>query len=456
MVKYGKLLEEEFIRDLHYSQKRIIGAEVELQAVQANGRAVTWQQVSNFFKDLVSIGWEPVRDGKRGLVVGVKNSKTKHSVSDYILTDTGYCLIELSMAPEYNLHKVRERYIKLVKIATKIAEKNDFKLLSYGIQPVTKPSFKLLSPRKRYIFFRRVAKNPQFRAATTIISSNQANVNMKNPQETIASLNTLLMLVPLQLALFANSPVWAGRLHPRFKVIRPVFWYGAYEPWRTGMPMRPFRDLEDYFRYIWGLEAFLVVRDGKYYEIEGKPPFTFYLKYGGYGHAVGSKTRIKLIPLSDDIIYHNGFVWWESRIKTPYNSVYIENRTCCTQPPGEQMTVFAFNLGVVENLEGVAKASKGLMWQDFLDARYSAMMHTLKGKIGNVPIYEFASKVLKAAEIGLKKRGLGEEKYFKPLWERIRTKESPADRITKIYKKEGIKGLIEYSKLTLKKESLDD
>lgn len=452
MIKYGKLLEEEYLQGLKYSQKRIIGAEIELEAVQENGRAVTWKQVSNFFTNLIKLGWEAVRDRKRGPIIGVKHSATKHGLNDYILTDTGYCLIELVLAPEYDLHKVKVRYKKLLKLVIQTGEKNKIKFLGYGIQPITKPSFKLLSPKKRNVFFRRLSKSPEYRAGTTIIASNQSNINMKNPEELINCLNVLLMIVPIQIALFANTPIWAGKLHPRYKAIRPIFWYGAYEPWRVGMPMRPFRNIEDYFRHIWGLGTFLVIRNEKYYEVEGKPPFTFYLQYGGYGKEVDGQKRIKLTPNRDDIIYHNGFVWWDCRIKTPYNSVYIENRVCPTQPPGEQMTVFAFNLGIVENLEGVKKALRGLSWQDFLDARYSAMTQALRGKIANQSISEVALRVLKAAQMGLKRRGLGEEIYLDPLWERISQKESPADKLIKIYKKEGIKGLIEYTTLKIEKE----
>jgi len=451
MVKFDLPIEERFIKSLKYSQKRMVGVEVEFVAVKKTGRAIDWDMVQKIFRDFIDKEWEVVRDGKRGPIVGVKNKKKKNNLYDYILTDTGYCLFEIITAPREDLHQVNRRFEEIKRKLVRIAKRHGVYLLAYGIQPITPPSFKLLTPRKRYTFFRKISKPHAYQAGTTIIAAGQSNINLRNEEETIRAFNLLSATVPLQTALFANSPIWRGKIHPKYKVIRSVFWRGKYDPWRVGMPPRPFRSLDDYFRHVWSLEAFLVKRNDKYYEVVNKPQFMFYLEYGGKGRPVESKNKklINLKPEREDIDIHNTFVWWDSRLKTTTKTVYLENRDCATQPPGEQMSVFAFHLGLVENLDRLERYMSRFHYNDLRNSRYEALTKTLRTKIKDKPITEFAYKLVKIAEEGLKKRGLKEEKYLEPLYERIDKKQSPADKMIKIYKQGGINSVIRYNRLDL-------
>ncbi len=455
MFKFDLPIEEKFIKSLKYSQKRMIGIEVELVAIKKNGRAVSWEDVQNIFRDFIDKDWEAVHDGKNGPIVGVKNKKQKNNWFDYILTDNGFCLLEIITAPRENLNDVYIRFEEIKKKLVNIAKKNNVYILSYGIQPITPPSFKLLTPRKRYVFFRKIANPHVYQSGTTIIAAEQTNINLRSKEEAARVFNALSATVPIQTALFANSPIWSGKVHPKYKVIRAIFWRGKYDPWRVGMPPRPFRNLEDYFRHIWSLETFLVKRgDDKYYEVLKKPQFMFYLEYGGKGKLVGDKNAkiVNLKPERSDIDLHNTFVWWDNRLKTTTKTVYIENRDCATQPPKEEMTVFAFHLGIVENVAKVEKILSKYHYSDLRNARYEALTKALKAKIGDEPITDLAQKLVEAAREGLKKRGMGEEKFLIPLFERIKAKESPADKMIKIYKKGGIEAVIRYNRLDLNLE----
>lgn len=446
-----KTIEDQFIKSLKFSQKRMIGIEVELIGIKKNGRALDWDQIQSVFRDFIDKDWEPVRDGKKGPIVGVKNKKKKNNWYDYILTDTGYCLIEIITAPQENLHLVHNRYEEIKRKLANIGKKYDVYFLAYGIQPLTSPSFKLLTPRRRYAFFRKISNPHPYQAGTTIIASGQSNINLRDKNEAIRAFNVLSSTVPIQTALFANSPIWKGKIHPKYKVIRSVFWRGKYDPWRVGMSPRPFRNLEDYFRHIWSLETFLVIRDGKYYEVLKRPQFMFYLEYGGKGKLAEGKSQkiINLKPERSDIDLHNTFVWWDSRLKTTPKTVYIENRDCATQPPREQMTVFAFHLGLVENLAEAEKVLAKYSYPDLRNVRYEALTKALKAKIGQEPITVLTGKLLDVAKKGLIHRKLKEEKYLEPLYERIEKKESPADKMIKIFKKGGINSLIRYNRVDL-------
>lgn len=451
MVKFDLPIEEQFIKSLKYSHKRMVGVEVELIAIKKTGRAASWELIQKIFKDFVDKDWEEVRDGKRGPIIGVKNKKKKNNWYDYILTDTGYCLLEIITAPREDLHQVNKRYEEIKNKLVRIAKMQGVYILAYGIQPVTSPSFKLLTPRKRYTFFRRISKPHSYQAGTTIIAAGQSNINLRDKEEALRAFNLLSATVPVQTALFANSPIWKGKVHPKYKVIRSVFWRGKYDPWRVGMPPRPFRSLDDYFRHVWSLETFLVRRNEKYYEVINKPQFMFYLEYGGKGRAVDSKSKklIRLKPERKDIDLHNTFVWWDSRLKTTTRTVYLENRDCATQPPKEQMSVFAFHLGLVENLDKLGRYMSKFHYNDLRNARYEALTKTLKAQVKNIPISEIAKRLVKISKEGLIKRGFKEEKYLEPLYERIETKMSPADKMIKIFKRGGINSLIRYNRLDL-------
>lgn len=449
MVKFDLPIEEQFIKSLKYSQKRMIGIEVELVAVKDNGRAIGWEQTQKVFSDFAKEkGWEAIKDGKN--FMGVKCKDVINNWNDYVMLDSGYCLFEIITAPRNDLHQVNKRFEEIKKKLAAIGKKHGVYFLSYGIEPLTPPSFKLLTPRKRYVFFQKISKPHPYQSGTTIIGSGQSNINLKNKEEAVKVFDLLSATVPVQTALFANSPIWKGEIHPKYKVIRAVFWRGKYDPWRVGMPPRPFKSMEDYFRHIWSLETFVVKRDKKYYEVLNKPQFMFFLEYGGKGKEIGGNDKVvNLKPQREDIDLHNTFVWWDSRLKTSSKTVYIENRDCATQPPREQMAPFAFHLGLVENLAKAEKIMKKYHYRDLLEARYEALTKALKAKVAGEPIADLAKKLLEVSYEGLKKRGLKEEKYLEPLFDRIEKLESPADTMIKVFKKGGIESLLRYTRIDL-------
>ena len=446
-MKFAKPQEKQFVNSLKFSKKRIIGAEVELVAIKKDGRSISWEQAKNLFKELAKIkGWEGFRDMKSGPIIGVKSTTTKHGWHDIIMNDTGIGLIEIAMAPEYDLHKIRKRYLKIKNQLIDAGEKLGIKFLGYGIQPISVPSPNLVTQRKRYLIFSRNKlklrkKKSGAKMYSTVIAANQTNINLKNKTEAIEALNTLLALVPVQIALFSNSSVNEGKID-EYKARRGAFWYGSNKPWHYGMPSRPFSDLEDYFRAIWSLQTFMVKRDSELYMFEEYIPFAKFLEFGGDGTSYTGRQLLKIQPTRADVEFHNGFVWWDARIKTPEKTTYLEIRPCATQPPGEQMTVFAFHLGIVENLKAVQKVLAKISWKDLLDARHMVIVDGFKAKIKDIPVAELAEKILLCAQIGLKKRKLGEEIYLEPLFNRTKTKKSPADRAILLFKQGGIKKLI--------------
>ena len=443
-VKF-ETLEATFARSLSYFARRIIGAEFELLVVDTRGRAAALGEVQSVFADLGEHGWKTDVDSESRELIGAVRPKAIFGFHTHVGFDTGYPILEIALAPRETLGEIEDDYDAVLDQLLPLLHGRGLRLLSYGIQPITPPSFRLLAPRPRYRFF--VRRYGSTHANMTIIAATQSNVNALDGRELVQSLNVMLALVPVQNALFENSPVWEGKTDSRYRSIRPMFWYGRNEPWRVGMPPAPFASLEDYLRRIWELETFLVQRGGRTYEVEGNPPFHRYLQYGGNGRDVNTGRRIELEPNREDVERHNGFVWWDSRIQTPPRSVYLENRVASAQPPGEELSVLAFHLGLVESASEAAAILDRYSWDDLRAARLSALTHTLKGKIGRRPIAVLAREMVDVARGGLVARGLGEERYLEPLYERIDKRESPADRTIKIFRKEGIEGLLRATEL---------
>jgi glutamate--cysteine ligase len=443
-VKF-EALEATFARSLSYFAQRIIGAEFELLVIDGRGRAAPLRDVQAVFADLAERGWKALFDSESHERIGAARAKPIFDFRTQVGFDTGYPILEIALAPRATLGEIDDDYDGMLDLLLPLLHRRGLRLLSYGIQPLTAPSFRLLAPRPRYRFF--VRRYGSTQANMTIIAATQSNVNALDARELVQSLNVMLALVPVQNALFENSPVWEGKTDSRYRSIRPMFWYGRNEPWRVGMPPAPFSSLEDYLRRIWELETFLVQRGDRTYEVEGNPPFHRYLEYGGVGRDVNTGRRIELEPTREDIQQHNGFVWWDSRVQTPPRSVYLENRVASAQPPGEELTVLAFHLGLVESANEAAAILEDYSWEDLRAARLSALTHTLGGKIGRRPIAALARQMVDVAHAGLAARGLGEERYLEPLYERIDKRESPADRTIKIFRKEGLEGLLRATEL---------
>ena len=106
----------------------------------------------------------------------------------------------------------------------------------------------------------------------------------------------------------------------------------------------------------------------------------------------------------------------------------------CTEPPEPMM----FGIRMAE-LHRIRMERVREPWNDFISWRQHAIDYGLaKGEVFTGLI----EGVLQIAQNGLEARGFGEEEFLQPLWTRYRNRENPAQRIRRIFARQGIEGLL--------------
>jgi gamma-glutamylcysteine synthetase len=143
----------------------------------------------------------------------------------------------------------------------------------------------------------------------------------------------------------------------------------------------------------------------------------------------GHYEKIDITPSIDDIKYLRPFKFINLTSRGT-----VEFRSVCTQPAKDSMTVAAFHLGLKENMNNLKQ-----LIEDQSETYTNEYTPTQLRKLliqSEIPeyldknqLYEFTNKIVNVASDGLKQRGIGEEKFLKPLYERIKKQTNPAKDI---------------------------
>lgn len=153
-----------------------------------------------------------------------------------------------------------------------------------------------------------------------------------------------------------------------------------------------------------------------------------------------NQEHILVYPQDEDIYFQTGFAWHNARLSPSYGTV--EARVFCQQPPQETMSTHALTLGIIENLAEAEKLLARFSWEAWEKLRFDALRHTFKAKISNQEITPLLSELLEIALSGLKKRGLNEEQFLEPLFERLKSQKSPADSAIELFESQGLEALL--------------
>jgi gamma-glutamylcysteine synthetase len=107
----------------------------------------------------------------------------------------------------------------------------------------------------------------------------------------------------------------------------------------------------------------------------------------------------------------------------------VEIRPACQQPPDDSWAAGALALGLAEAHREAAQLLEDRLgpapWSALLRYRSRAVRDGIRAE---QPADGFLDQVLELAGEGLRRRGLGEERYLAPLRERLARGIGPADR----------------------------
>jgi len=421
---------------------RHIAVELKFPVVaRPSGEAAPQEAIQGLWRHLGQRGWRPLRDQSSDTLVAAE--RAEDGTRDVLSSATGYCVIELSSAPEPSIPLLEQRVRTALAPVTEYCAQHGLVLLGHGIHPITAPSPELLTAKGRNLFWDDVFERatPEARVHLfTVTAASQAHVDVAG-DEIVDALAVFNGLVPAQIALSANSGVWGGRVDPQYKNVHESFW----DRWlpsedRVGMPAIKPSWLEGYVRLLLDLKPVYVERNGQPIMLPSCRSFAeFSASQRVIGITVDGK-QVEIEPREEDLELHLTFCWHNARVS---RYCTLENRVNCQQPPEALMAPAALTLGLAEGLEQASELVSRYAWSDLRRARLDAMRRSLQARVGDGPVTALCGEMLAIADAGLRRRGKGEEAYLQPLWGRLRQERCSADEARACFREHGIQGLVE-------------
>ena len=448
---------------------RTVGREAEFPVVDQAGRAADIDQLW----PLLLKNEDAAESSKRGSLSPHSSSLTPLKVKrDAVNTDlivgldgasysyaleVGRGTIELNVGPCATLFELESTFRTALERLVRAAAQLGWRVLGYGVQPLSPPTRALLSPKQRYGTLADIMGADWI--WYTVTASDQAHVDVSR-DEAVSVLNFGNLMAPVIVALCANSPVVAGELTDDCSGREGRMIDAPYGQ-RHGMIARPYADLTDFVARLSRLPS-LLRREGELLLPDGRP-FTDVLRadYGtarSEGAALSPHSSSLTPGCFDAFLLHDHYIWHNARLRTAYATV--ELRPACQQPPHELMAAAALYLGLVEGHEQITDyiqtALAPASGQNEVLTPLSGCWPRMKqyhhqtvraGLAAPEPAPGFLAEILALAAAALARRGYGEERMLTPLWQRLEQRENPAQRARRVYAKEGLGGLIEASDL---------
>lgn len=378
------------------------------------------------------------------LIVGLDGTAYSYAL------EVGKGTIELNVGPYTTLFELESAFRTAVERLVRAAAKLDWRVLGYGVQPLSPATRDLLSPKQRYHALADIMGDDWI--WYTVTASDQTHVDVSR-DEAVSVLNFAILMAPVVVALCANSPVVAGALTGdcsgrEGRMISAL--YGE----RHGMIARPYADLTDFVARLSRMPA-LLHREGERLLPDGRPFAEVLRADFGMG---GSGAETLSPGCFDAFLLHDHYIWHSARLRTAYGTV--ELRPACQQPPQELMAATALYLGLVEGREEITDYAQGAIAPAGEERGKSIPLaecwprmkqyheQVVRAGLGAPePVPGFLADILELVAAALARRGYGEEQMLAPLWQRLEKKENPAQRVCRVFAEEGLGGLIGFSDL---------
>lgn len=234
--------------------------------------------VQSVLQQLQQFGWQPEREHPQGEVIAL--SKDAASIT---LEPAGQ--LELSGAPFDSIHKTHREFEQHFSELHTVSDPLGISWLSLGFHPFATQEQLPHVPKLRYGIMESYLPTRGARALDMMrrTCTVQANLDFASEEDALRKLRVSLALQPIVTAMFANSPLYEGRLSERVSE-RADVWLNM-DPTRTGLlPFAWEKDMS-FRRYVdWALDApmFLIKRDDKVIANTGQT-FREYLQHGAHG-----------------------------------------------------------------------------------------------------------------------------------------------------------------------------
>ena len=387
---------------------------------QKKNKRADYPTIRKMFSLLSEFGWKPIMEKKN--IIGLQKQGKS------ITLEPGN-QIELSGDILNNIHEACSESHEYLFELQQVTKKLDLKIVSSGFDPISKLDEVPNNPKKRYEVMTKdmpaggaLSLDMMYRTCGT-----QLNLDYKSEEDFIQKFKIINSIVPISIALFANSSIVekknSGHMSYRSKV-----WQ---ETSRGGLPEAFFdnMDFEKYADFAINFPLLFIQNNNEY--LSGKN-YTFLDFMNKKISEVGNR-----LPTEDDLTTHLSTIFTENRLKK-----YIELRsmdTCgwdclCAGP--------AFNTGILygnldETYELISKWDKNKIINAYLEAPKKGFNTELMGK----DLLYWSSILLRISKKGLERRDIlnksneNEAKFLNHLEKLIENKTTNADHMLEKFSK---------------------
>lgn len=434
-----EILYKKYIEPTKKKRKCYAGIEIEMPIVNLDRKPVEEKkaiQVAEAFRK--QFGFQVAGRDAEGNAYLIEDKKT----GDTLSFDCSYSNLELSMGKAENLFLIKERFETYYQFLNERFAKFHYTLTGMGINPYYDINHNQPIPNERYrMLYHYLHSYPKHKGQTekvfhnrpdfgTFTSASQVQLDVTY-DNLLTVLNTFGALEPYKVLLFANSYFPES---PNYLCARNMLWEHSmqgYNPHNIGMFDQELKSVDDLLAYIKTTSIYCTMRDGKY--IDFTPiPVQSYLnmeQVTGEYYENGAYHTITFRPSIDDVEYLRTFKFEDLTFRGT-----IEFRSACCQPIRESMTLAAFHIGLMNQLEEL----ETLLKNDHVIYHKGYTATELQKFFSKRELPDFIEKdavrrqllaILTLAEQGMRKRGWGEEVLLIPLIERAEKLTNPAKRL---------------------------
>ena len=434
-------LYKEFIEPTK-QRKNFIGIEIEVPIINLNKKPVDFDIVhkitDNFKKEFSDFSPNGIDyDGK---TFSLKNPNN----SDIVCYDCSYNNIEFAMGREKNLFTINNRFIEYYNYVKEEFEKYNYTLTGMGINPYRRYNKEIPIPSERYLMLYHHLKSfnkyndipmhfHNYPGYGMFSSASQVQLDV-HYNDLIKTINTFTKIEPIKAILFSNSVLMDENKH--LTCFRDALWeYSTHgiNPHNIGMYDVDFEDIDDILNYLETLNIYCVMRDGAYINFETINLLEYFNKDSIKGDIYDKKgyRQIEIKPNINDIDYLRAFKF----INLTFRGT-VEFRSVCTQPISDTMSVAAFHLGLKEKIDELHEfisKDRVIFHKGYTasELRKLLIQDEIPSFINKKKLCELTNNILNIAKDGLNKRGLGEEIFLKPLYNRVKYHTNPGKEMIK-------------------------
>lgn len=394
---------------------RIVGREAEFPVVDARGRAA---DVRRLWDSLIRQGdfVEKSDPGNPNLLVALEGEDFSYAL------EVGLGTIEVNTRPCDDLFCVQRIMHDAVRPLVRAALRYGWRVLAYGIQPLSEPSLRIMSPKQRYqSLYRAMGQEWLW---YTVTAADQVHIDVAR-DEAVFMLNYGNLMAPVIIALCANSPVYGGNLSPFCSGREGEMALIHANEHRHGMPAAPYDSIADYVMRSAQVQYLILRSDGEV--VPSSRPFADVLREAG--------------PDMEQFLFHEHYIWNSARLRVAYGT--LEMRPACQQPWESHMAAAALEVGLVEAarpiMDFVEDALGDGYWDILRDYHRRAIA---RGLLASEPAPDFLATIVTLAEQGLRERERGEERMLDAVRQRLLRRENPARRLRRAFRTEGLPGVL--------------